>query len=252
MRASEFICEIALGPDDPVDVYIRGKHRGNTITRLVARNFPNKNIPLLIRKLETKHGVNPNAVVYGPSQIQNENFADGKVNSKINFTVQSGGNKFATTMTVDGEPAGVYQYNADTGRSIAEVYPEYRGKGLGKILVLHAIYTATKLGMDFIEDESRTSEYDNVLDSLSDNGYIVDDDGYWYVTSAGEQFLKDSLNENFADGKVKGKSRPGRARRAGVNCKQSISKLRSIAKNSSGERQRMAHWCANMKSGRNK
>jgi hypothetical protein len=129
MRASEFICEIALGPDDPVDVYIRGQHRGNTVTRLVARNFPNKNIPLLLRKLETKHGVNPNAVVYGPSQIQ---------------------------------------------------------------------------------------------------------------------------NENFADGKVKGKSRPGRARRAGVNCKQSISKLRSIAKNSSGERQRMAHWCANMKSGRNK
>jgi len=57
-------------------------------------------------------------------------------------------------------------------------------------------------------------------------------------------------DENFADGKKPG--RKGLAKRVGVNCKQSISKLRSIAKNSSGERQRMAHWCANMKSGRNK
>jgi hypothetical protein len=55
-------------------------------------------------------------------------------------------------------------------------------------------------------------------------------------------------NENFADGKKPG--RKGLAKRSGVDCKQSISKLRSIAKNSSGERQRMAHWCANMKSGR--
>ena len=40
------------------------------------------------------------------------------------------------------------------------------------------------------------------------------------------------------------------AKRMGVNCKQSVSKLRKIAKNSSGERARMAHWCANMKAGK--
>lgn len=57
-------------------------------------------------------------------------------------------------------------------------------------------------------------------------------------------------DENFADGKNPG--RKGLAKRSGVNCKQSVSKLRSIAKNSSGEKQRMAHWCANMKAGRNK
>jgi hypothetical protein len=56
--------------------------------------------------------------------------------------------------------------------------------------------------------------------------------------------------ENFADGKKPG--RKGLAKRSGVNCKQPVSKLRSIAKNSSGERQRMAHWCANMKSGKAK
>lgn len=119
--------EAVIGPDDLVDVYLRGRHKGEIITRLVARNFPNKNLPLLIRKLETKHGVNPNAVVYGPSQIQ---------------------------------------------------------------------------------------------------------------------------NENFADGKIKGKSRPGRVKRAGASCKGSVTSLRAKAKRSGGERGRMYHWCANMKSGR--
>jgi len=58
------------------------------------------------------------------------------------------------------------------------------------------------------------------------------------------------MSENFADGKKPG--RKGLAKRVGVNCKQPVSKLRSIAANSSGERQRMAHWCANMKSGKKK
>ena len=58
--------------------------------------------------------------------------------------------------------------------------------------------------------------------------------------------------ENFADGKVKGKSRPGRVKRSGASCKGSVSSLRSKAKKYSGERAKMYHWCANMKSGRKK
>lgn len=132
------------------------------------------------------------------TEFVTENFADGQ--DKISFKVQKGKNKFATTLTVNNTPAGVYQYNADTGRSIAEIIPEFQSQGLGKILVLHAIYTAAQLGMDFQEDESRTAAYNRVLDSLSSSGYIVDDDGYWYVTGEGEQFLNTSLNENFAKG----------------------------------------------------
>ena len=60
------------------------------------------------------------------------------------------------------------------------------------------------------------------------------------------------LNENFADGKVKGKSRPGRVKRAGASCNGSVTDLRARAKRASGERARMYHWCANMKSGRKK
>jgi predicted nucleotidyltransferase/GNAT superfamily N-acetyltransferase/5'(3')-deoxyribonucleotidase len=281
--------------------------------------------------------------------------AEGQDDNGISFQVQKGKNKFATTLSIGNKPVGVYQYDADTGRSIAEVYPEFKGKGLGKLLVLHAIYTAAQLGLDFQEDESRTAEYDNVLDSLSSNGYIVDDDGYWYVTGEGEQYLQQSMkqgvaegkhqnqqvvnaiqkvlpvaqeiwfhgsratgqhrrnsdtdilvvvpdelvgdqylgvvrilqklsshfdnydiqptksgtnihqiaqeegkllwsttNENFADGKVKGKSRPGRVKRAGASCNGSVTDLRQRAKNASGEKAKMYHWCANMKSGKKK
>jgi len=59
-------------------------------------------------------------------------------------------------------------------------------------------------------------------------------------------------NENFADKKVKGKSRPGRVKRAGASCKGSVTSLRAKAKKASGERAKMYHWCANMKSGRKK
>ncbi len=74
--------------------------------------------------------------------------------------------------------------------------------------------------------------------------------GEKYIQVAKIPHSIECLIENFADGKKKG--RKGLAKRKGVNCKQSVTKLRSIAKNSTGERRRMAHWCANMKSGRKK
>jgi len=77
-----------------------------------------------------------------------------------------------------------------------------------------------------------------------------------YTASAwvgyGATYTSESMAENFADGKVKGRSRPGRFKRAGVSCKGSVADLRRKAKNSTGERQKGFHWCANMKSGRKK
>jgi len=64
--------------------------------------------------------------------------------------------------------------------------------------------------------------------------------------------VPDNILENFADGKVKGKSRPGRVKRAGASCNGSVTSLRQRAKNASGEKAKMYHWCANMKSGRKK
>ena len=58
--------------------------------------------------------------------------------------------------------------------------------------------------------------------------------------------------ENFADGKVKGKSRPGRVKKSGASCKGSVTDLRARAKKYGGERGKMYHWCANMKGGKKK
>jgi hypothetical protein len=83
----------------------------------------------------------------------------------------------------------------------------------------------------------------------------------------GEQYISEAANraqqaaiaiakkekqadENFADGKNPG--RKGLAKRSGVNTKASVSSLRNTAKHSSGEKARMAHWLANMKSGKAK
>jgi hypothetical protein len=61
-----------------------------------------------------------------------------------------------------------------------------------------------------------------------------------------------AYSENFADGKKKGKSRPGRVKKSGASCNGSVTALRKRAKNSSGEKAKMYHWCANMKSGKKK
>ena len=77
-----------------------------------------------------------------------------------------------------------------------------------------------------------------------------------YVTGSGHLKAVQNITgqqgvaENFADGKNPG--RKGLAKRSGVNTKASVSSLRKTAKNSSGEKQRMAHWLANMKAGRAK
>lgn len=60
------------------------------------------------------------------------------------------------------------------------------------------------------------------------------------------------LEENFADGKRDSKSSPGRVKRAGASCNGSVTDLRKRAKNASGEKAKMYHWCANMKSGKKK
>ena len=69
------------------------------------------------------------------------------------------------------------------------------------------------------------------------------------ISDTGDRLM---ATENFADGKVKGKSRPGRVKKAGASCKGSVTDLRAKAKKYSGERGKMYHWCANMKAGKKK
>ena len=64
------------------------------------------------------------------------------------------------------------------------------------------------------------------------------------------QIVGRAVQENYADGKVKGKSRPGRVKKAGASCKGSVTDLRAKAKKYGGEKGKMYHWCANMKGGK--
>ena len=74
---------------------------------------------------------------------------------------------------------------------------------------------------------------------------------YKAAKKAGDKLeaTKESVQENFKDGKEKGKSRPGRVKRAGASCSGSVTSLRKKAK-VGGEKGKMYHWCANMKSGK--
>lgn len=60
----------------------------------------------------------------------------------------------------------------------------------------------------------------------------------------------DSVNENFADGR--NPQDQGDSKRHGVPTKSSVSNLRKFAKSHSGRAAQLAHWMANMKSGRAK
>ena len=114
-------------------------------------------------------------------------------------------------------------------------------------------------------DPDHANEYSTqVIDRrpivIDDQGYIID--GNHRAWAAAELMNRDSIPawvpvkqdmaENFADGKVKGKSRPGRVKRAGASCNGSVTDLRARAKRASGEKAKMYHWCANMKSGKKK
>ena len=112
-----------------------------------------------------------------------------------------------------------------------DVDPEYQRKGVGSSMYQFA----KELGNDVI------ASFDQSDDAKA----------MWAGMQAKGQATAQGVAENFADGKVKGKSRPGRVKRAGASCSGSVTSLRQKAKQG-GERGKMYHWCANMKAGRQK
>jgi pyrimidine deaminase RibD-like protein len=99
--------------------------------------------------------------------------------------------------------------------------------------------------------QSRAKLYDRLVQRYAASwGYRVARSDAGDAVSYELNNTKSSVKENFADGKNPG--RKGLAKRMGVNTKASVSDLRKTAKNSTGEKARMAHWMANMKSGKQK
>jgi hypothetical protein len=71
----------------------------------------------------------------------------------------------------------------------------------------------------------------------------------WKNAKLNVQFVKQGVDENFADGK--NPQDKGDSKRHGVPTKASVSTLRKVAKQG-GRKGQLAHWMANMKSGRSK
>jgi len=116
---------------------------------------------------------------------------------------------------------------------------EHASDGRAKLYTRFAKKLASQLGWKL--EQSTTADRSTAFFKLTNPKPVPRDDEYW-----------DALEENFADGKKKGKSRPGRVKKSGASCNGSVTDLRKRAKKASGEKAKMYHWCANMKSGRKK
>ena len=125
------------------------------------------------------------------------------------------------------------------------------------------IYAVKEIAEMVIKQEKPTpAEQKKIVEQLKDFGYLAALGlsskfkifaALYYIidkSNIADELLK--LNENFRDGKKKGKSRPGRVKKSGASCKGSVSSLRAKAKKYGGEKGKMYHWCANMKGGKKK
>ena len=184
--------------------------------------------------------------------IDQEN-AGGSLEGYVVNTDQPNARNYLQSQGVDAQTIDNIMQEFNTVGVIKNLYinDDSRGKGFGKDLLDRAIDSAYDNGAEAIILVSDTSESNEFDLTRWYAGY-----GFEVIGNAGTDPLmllseEDSnVIENFADGKIKGKSRPGRFKRAGVSCKGSVASLRKKAKNSSGEKQKGFHWCANMKSGR--
>lgn len=122
------------------------------------------------------------------------------------------------------------------------VSPKWQGHGIAKNM-----YAVVRmLGANIQPSATQTAMGKDMWDKWKKSGDTK------HLTSMNAKMNTQDVDENFADGKTKGKSSPGRVKRSGASCDGSVSDLRSKAKNASGERAKMYHWCANMKSSRAK
>jgi predicted GNAT family acetyltransferase len=171
----------------------------------------------------------------------------------------------------DGQQVGWVRFqnlkNGQVKAAMVHVPERLRRQGIGTAMYS---YARDELGLDIVPSDNQTDLGRAFWNKLHEgrkkrkrhkqSRWAFSGPGGWYgyyYGHSGEGAASDggggeSVAENFADGKVKGKSRPGRVKRAGASCAGSVTDLRARAKKYGGERGRMYHWCANMKSGRKK
>jgi hypothetical protein len=207
-----------------------------------------------------------------------ELFEDGRIVKGVNTTPDVGPDeiktqaaKFGNTVDRDGRPPTLSK--KVKGKSTNVLYNLGLTEGYKlqlerdkELLVLHIKDTATGKRTEVRGKPGYETNYDpndklhQLLDKVGKsaniseliNGEVVTINPNHPDADRAKAATDKAYNENFADGKVKGKSRPGRVKRSGASCNGSVTDLRKRAKNASGEKAKMYHWCANMKSGKKK
>jgi hypothetical protein len=109
----------------------------------------------------------------------------------ITFKVDKDKPTISIEMSVDEQVAGVFQYDTESGITLHNLNPSFHDLGLGRILILKGIHTATILGSNYIVDEAlaQSSTFDNALHRLVELEYIVNNTTHWHVTPEGEKYL---------------------------------------------------------------
>ena len=138
-----------------------------------------------------------------PNCVKKESVAEAK-----EIKTKKNPDGFTIDLIVDGEHVGQYTHarEDDIVRNQAEIFPEYRNKGYGTMLLLAAIKTADDMGLDFEEDtQSLTPAMSRIYDELADSGMIYGGSGSWAISPSGESELEDFLNEDLRAWFGKGK-----------------------------------------------
>lgn len=203
-----------------------GHHRFQAYKLLGVKSIPAQVVPDSDIEEISKPGVAEDAENFNGIELsmkieKDDEYVDDEDydNQVIYVTASSNGRELGHVLfSYDGE----YLMPQDL-----EVEEKYRGQGIAQIMY------------DYVKSKGY---------KIRRSGQQTDAGaGFW-----GKHRPEQNVWENFADGKVKGKSRPGRVKRSGASCDGSVTDLRARAKKASGERAKMYHWCANMKSGRKK
>ena len=266
-----------VGPNNRYDFKNKGNNRANE----KAPPGREKQVKALKGKVD-----NPYAVAWASyNKSKNEEAAGVGIVTKQNATkdVPVGG-EYMNVKKLGlgkGKPKTLEEEFAEFLENIdPKVWTELRAKGLVKPMEYdspeaRAAYKAqglpykpdisiiTKHNMDTLSPERKKmlkpirvsdQEWTNFMNNWWQNERPKPEarDKVQQIKDAYKLLYKKDMVENFADDKRKGKSRPGRVKRAGASCKGSVTSLRAKAKKSSGEKAKMYHWCANMKSGRKK
>ncbi len=223
---------------DFIDVYLRGRHKGDVITKSVVKNFPNQKLDQLIQFLVDKHGVNPNAIVYGPSKKTSSETEDYHPNDP------PPGPETKPTMpkgTVRVDVSDVYDWYK-LGQHISNL------KGLGK----HDFGKGPPSTIISFGSEEEEHKYIQDLMKLGLDTTDIDPVDPNQPKNMKRQKVDPTfkVDENFADGR--NPQDKGDSARHGIPKKASISTLKSIRSSdtASPRKKQLAHWQINMRQGK--